>query len=245
MSKPGRCMAILAALFFLATLLAINVHTAANMAEQNHDFIFVSCEITESSFYTINLKGARYGKEYQMILDGDQYNNLCPKVKKGDLLNITYKEEKIQDEGDGDFFDAYTLVSYRMGTPHVAENVKDIRKSSDEEIMPKILGFLFFGWLIYLLLDRFMIKFRAVRLQMELNRELQCLYLNHGVGSDFEQNRLTEQFLENLMIHIPDKKHFRIFIAAIKMDNKFFTNEYNKNSFLEQATLYGKSNRLL
>lgn len=98
-----KCLKLIAMLlvFSIFTILCVNYSGAA---DQNNNFKFISCKISESSIYTINLKGARYGKDYNMIIDKNTYDNLCPKVKAGDLINITYRQEKIKDEGDGYFF---------------------------------------------------------------------------------------------------------------------------------------------
>ena len=120
---------------------------------QNHDFKFVSCEITEDSFWVANLLGARYGKEYTMILNENAYNSMCPKFKKGDYVNITYKQDRVADEGDGGEFEAYVLVSYRMISPQQSASNRGADKKDDSsslanKIVPYVLLGIIILWII-------------------------------------------------------------------------------------------------
>lgn len=218
-------------------------YCAERGSNQNHNFRFVSCQITESSFYVINLLGAKHGKSYQMILDGDVYDKLCPQLKKDDLINITYRQERIQDEGDGDFFDAYILLSYKIVSDPQSNKVRNKQEKEQNDIY-NIFFYVFIVWIIWAIVDKFLISFKSSNLELELGKELQLIYLNHGVASDFAQNNLTDQFLTDVMYNIKSKRDFKILLNAVKSNHNFFTSDVFKEAFLKKLKAYGKQNKI-
>ena len=88
-------------------------------------------------------------------------------------------------------------------------------------------------------------SYKASALQTSLSRDLGRIYSHAGVGSDFHQNNLTDEYLTQVMDGINDKTNFKIFMDAVKSNDNFFTTQFVKDSFLEKARVYGKARKLL